>query len=649
MKRAAVVILFIALLAWVLPATAAEGKDDFIVLCYHDMPKEVKLDIYAVDQKSFVQQIEYLTTHGYHFISVNDVIEASEGKKTLPEKAVLLTFDDGYLSYYEFVYPLLELYGYPSLLAVETGWVDKPDPELTAPLVNWDQLKEMSKSKLVYIASHSNDIHHEVLYNPQGNTSWAAISRIYNPDTGAYESKGDYRKRIHDDLALSKKILKQKLEVDTEAMVWPYGKYNQICVEEAKALGFKLMFYLDDKMAGSDKPYAIPRYMFVDNPKMQDFIKELNADFNKPVKQRVLHTDLDLIYDPDPVKQEKNLDKFIERVFGMKVSTVYLQAFCDKDGDGSISSVYFPNRVLPMRADLFNRVVNQLSIRDIQVYAWMPMLSIALPDKEETDALRIRQFKKGKIELSTSWYPRLSPFSKEARQKLVMLYEDMAVSSKIDGVFFLDDGYLNDFEDFHPDAQKEYAKITGGEIIPYDKLSPEQKEEWTKLKTGKLIELTDEFKKAVLYYRPQALFARTLYAEVLTDPDSEEWYAQNYAESLKAYDYVVLMAYPKMEEESHSISWLNELVQDAEEYPDGIKKTVFKVQAYDWEREKWIAPKTVSSWLKRLVASGAWNVGYYPDSYILNKPDQDIIRTIMSKEDFSFKRKYSPKDIILTK
>ena len=173
-------------------------RDRFLVLCYHDIPKNVNLNDYSVDQTSFIDQIEYLSTHGYNFISLNDVIEANRRNKALPEKPVLLTFDDAYLSFYEFVYPVLKLYGYPCLLAVVTDWIDNPPPEIKEPLMSWDQVREVAKSDLVSIASHTHNLHRGVIYNPQGNESWAAVSRIYNPETEVYESEEAYRKRIYE-------------------------------------------------------------------------------------------------------------------------------------------------------------------------------------------------------------------------------------------------------------------------------------------------------------------------------------------------------------------------------------------------------------------------------------------------------------------
>jgi len=647
--RVTKISVFIFTIFLILGTCAAENfqeKNSFLVLCYHDIPKDVHLDNHGVDRAEFVKHIEYLRAHGFNFISLEDVMEANRGEKILPERSVLLTFDDAYLSFYEFVYPLLELYGYPCVLAVVTSWIDNPPLKLKLPLMDWDQLRETADAPLVEIASHTHDLHHGILYNPQGNKAAAVSNRIYDPETKNYENENAYRRRLYNDFSSSVNVLKEKLGMDVRVMVWPYGEYNQISIEEAEKAGFKAMFTLDvleDKLAQANSQAnelsVIHRYIIEKNPSIEVFAKNVKQNFTQPVQLRILHADLDLVYDPDPIQRERNLDQFIERVFNMKVSTVYLQAFSDDKGDGNISSVYFPNRVLPMKADFFNRVTDRLSVRGIRVYAWMPMLSITLPDEEENEDLRVRKSHNGKIEPSSSWYKRLSPFSPETHEKLAMLYEDMAINARINGVVFNDDGYLNQYEDFHPMAYEEYQQISGGENIPYEKLSPELKRKWTSVKTRTLIELTEELKKAVLRHRPESVFVRTLYAPVLTHPESEEWFAQNYAESLDNYDYVVIMAYPRMEKARNPAGWLKELVKEAGKYRGGIQKTVFKVQTYDWNEKKWIKTKTVNKWLRILVAAGAMHIAYYPDNCIGNKPDERIIREMMSVEDFPFKRK----------
>ena len=139
--------MIIAVAAFVhLPsASAYEGT---IILCYHDMPKEVNLDNYGSDQKSFIDTIEYFKAHGYAFISLDDLVKSKSGKMILPNKTILLTFDDGYESFYDFVYPLLAEYEIPSVLAIPSSWIEGEKPEFVKhELMNWDEIREVAPQK----------------------------------------------------------------------------------------------------------------------------------------------------------------------------------------------------------------------------------------------------------------------------------------------------------------------------------------------------------------------------------------------------------------------------------------------------------------------------------------------------------------------
>src|SRR5690606_34288572 len=95
------------------------------------------------------------------------------------------------------------------------------------------------------------------------------------------------------------------------------------------------------------------------------------AQVREEQTMRVMHIDLDYVYDKDPEQQRKNIDKLIQRVYDMRISHVFLQAYADPQGDGNIRELYFPNRWLPMRADLFNFISWQLQTRGgVNVYAW---------------------------------------------------------------------------------------------------------------------------------------------------------------------------------------------------------------------------------------------------------------------------------------
>ena len=112
--------MLVVLAALFFAASPAQAAETFITLCYHDVPERpVEKD--DISRKDFVNQIEYLRTHGFAFVSPQDILAASRGAKRLPEKAVLITFDDAYESYYRLVYPVLRLYDIPAVLSVVTS------------------------------------------------------------------------------------------------------------------------------------------------------------------------------------------------------------------------------------------------------------------------------------------------------------------------------------------------------------------------------------------------------------------------------------------------------------------------------------------------------------------------------------------------
>jgi len=96
------------------------------------------------------------------------------------------------------------------------------------------------------------------------------------------------------------------------------------------------------------------------------------------------------------------------------------------------------------------------------------------------------------------------------------------------------------------------------------------------------------------------------------------------------------MAYPFMEEKFWERAWLKELVKKASLYPEGLNRTVFKVQAYDWKNNEWISDSTIRKWVRTLIAAGAHHVSYYPDGLFENRPDLKIARDIMSSRDFPY-------------
>lgn len=458
---------------------------------------------------------------------------------------MLITFDDAYISYCEFVVPILEKFGYPSVVVVVVigSFIDNPPGDLSEPLMNWEQIREVASKKLVEVLSHSYDLHKDIQYNPQGNRGAAVAVRVFNPNTKTYETEDEYRARIEADFKTQNAIFTRHLSFTPRCIVWPYGWYNAISMEVAQKAGYRFAFTTVNGYAHVDHLYEINRIL-IQNAPIQDFVRDVNKPKPENPIIRAIQVDLDLIYDPNSYEQtDQNLGKLIDRLVAMKVNTVFLQAFSDIDGTGNIKSVYFHNRLLPVKADIFSHAVHQMFIRKIKVYAWLPTLGVELPDKELNESLKVRELINKKDKLGQSWYNRLTPFNSKVRDLVRSMYEDIAAHSLIHGILFQDDAYLAEREDYHPSAVSSYDARFGEDFILLDlDKNLELSKKWTRYKTEVLIDFTKNLMEGVRRYRPATLFARNLYASVLSDPESEEWLAQNYELSLQIYDHVVIIS-----------------------------------------------------------------------------------------------------------
>ncbi len=628
-----------------IPPTLPAGK--VLVIVYHDLvQKVIESDDMPIDE--FVRQMDFFKANGYHVISVKDFQEVAAGKKTLPAKPLLLTFDDGYLSFYEVAYPILKLYHYPAVESVVTSWVngknlDVYDIYAKKKFMNWDQLKEVSDSGLVTIGAHSDNLHHYVIANPQGNTEPAPFTFIYDPKTGKYETDAQFAERIRSDLAREQTELQEKLGVKPTVLTWPYGEYNEIGLKEAQKLGFNVFLTMESGLADVvnlnrvKRYYALPALNWVEDFK-QDL---LQTQLKSKPHIRAVQMDLDLIVEPGSYEQsDRNLGKCLDRLVSLGVNTVIIQGYCDVSATGTVNSLYFANSVLPVKMDFLEHAVNRIKSRDMDCYVWMPVLSFELPDQKKNAELVVNEFKEGTIRPTSDSYKRLSPFDPQSLEIARKIYRDLSAYVNFDGVLFQDDAFLTDEEDFQPRAAAAFQKALGQELTPAAVKDEPIKGKWIQLKTETLDNFINELIRTIHTYRPEAMIARNIYSEAVTNPASQAWFAQNLEDYLRTYDYTVIMAYAQMEKIgglAKTKKWQQQLV-DIVKRDQAIDRVIFKVQAYDWDKKRWVDDKTLVAELTNLQALGARNVAYYPDGVIEDKPKSKDIAPIMSGKEFTPER-----------
>ncbi len=186
------------------PLPPPEDDVKVLVLNYH-MVNSMFISL-AVEPEDFDWQMKYLVDHGYHTISIDELYDFLAGQGTLPDRPVLITFDDGYVDNYTNAYPILKKYNLKATIFIVTGFVSKRRGYLT-----WDQLREMEKNGIMAQS-------HTVTHAPLPELS---------------------DERIREELVESKRQAETELGHPVEFIAYPTGVHDLHIVGIAKEAGYK--------------------------------------------------------------------------------------------------------------------------------------------------------------------------------------------------------------------------------------------------------------------------------------------------------------------------------------------------------------------------------------------------------------------------
>ena len=609
---------FVAVLKTEIPEDPyANDGLSFRVFCYHDVRDNLRdtLESWpersALDTYDLIQQFEWLRESGYHIVSLDAILAARNGGQKLPNNALLLTFDDGYRSMYTRVFPLLKLFNYPAIVSLVGEFMeDTKDGQVLCgdnrvsreQFVTWPQVREMVASGLVEVASHSYNLHKGVTSNPQGSMPPSAITHIYCAQDQRYESDAEYYARIQADLARNSALIERGIGKKPRVMVWPYSAYNGLCIQAAEAEGMPITMNLEAGPNTPDVPLTRIRRVMLFFPDTVGYLKQnLRQQAQYGGKEqpltRIIAVDLDSIYDPDPVRQEKNVGDLIERISRLQINTVYLRAMADADHDGNAEAAYFPNRHLPMRADLFNRVSFHLRTRASvrSVYAWLPVLSFDLPTGHPATGTTNGTYM-ASPDGGTPPTARLSPIAPIVRETIKEIYEDAAKNTpQIGGLLFDDDDM-----------------------------------EQNGLDSNCLSCFLQEISAAFKFYQPQALVARMISPRLVFEPNVNTGTAKSFLEIVKQYDFVAIAAMPAGKDANNPERWLKALVEHVAQTPGALEKTAFLLNSMDSRTRMPIASERLVAQLRLLQQIGVRNFGYYPDLVLQDHPAFSAIRPAIS-------------------
>ena len=193
--------------------------DPLPVLMYHHMvPDGQDCNDMTVTPSKFRADLETVLAMGYTPVLPRELAAGD----ALPEKPILITFDDGYRSNYDLVYPILREYGVKACISIIVLMPDLP----TDNFCTWQQLREMTASGLVEIGSHSYRLHN--LGGDGGNFESGGANGV---ERRPGESDGDFQARVLDDIQKSHDRIAAELGSVT-CFAYPFG-----CTDpDAKAL-----------------------------------------------------------------------------------------------------------------------------------------------------------------------------------------------------------------------------------------------------------------------------------------------------------------------------------------------------------------------------------------------------------------------------
>ncbi|HEX2910685.1 MAG TPA: polysaccharide deacetylase family protein [Chloroflexia bacterium] len=235
------------------------------ILLYHSISEEAspEFKLYTVTPAMFERQLAYLSGQHYSPLTVTELVTALRtGGSTLPEKPVIITFDDGFQDFYTAALPALTRYGFTATLYVTTGLIEKTskwlasEGEGTRRMLNWSQLYEIDASG-IELGGHT-------LNHPQLDLLPASMAR--------------------NEIELCKKTLEHKLGYPVLSFAYPHGYHTSTIKRMVREAGFTSACAVKFAMSSvNDDPFALSR-LLVTNDTDEEAFEALLSSQNSTVK-----------------------------------------------------------------------------------------------------------------------------------------------------------------------------------------------------------------------------------------------------------------------------------------------------------------------------------------------------------------------------
>lgn len=242
------------------------------VLMYHSVLKDPqRTGKYTITPKKFEEDLIYLKNNGYETVSLKQVIKYVYHNEPLPEKPILLTFDDGMYNNKEYVLPLLEKHDATAVFAVVGSYTDEyTQSGVTNPAysyLKWSDIEEIMDTERVEFANHSYNLH---------NISATRMGTAKNKN----ENSLDYISLFHQDTQKMQSAFSTNCIFTPYAYIYPLGNFSKESEHVLKKLGFLTTFSCVEGInvltqGDIDCLYLLKRYNRDGRPSTESFFNKL--------------------------------------------------------------------------------------------------------------------------------------------------------------------------------------------------------------------------------------------------------------------------------------------------------------------------------------------------------------------------------------
>lgn len=217
------------------PAVEVNKTASVAILGYHDF-RDRGGTAMLISEPKFRQQMEAIRDSKIPVIPLSDVLAWKRGEKSIPEEAICITMDDGYVGVYEYAYPILKEMGFPF-----TVYLYKKYVAIGGRSMKWDQIKEMMEHGCE-VASHT-------------------VSHAQLTKKGT-KTDAEYELWLLNELKESKEFLEQHLGKPCLSVAYPYGNYSDTIMEMAQQVGYEAgVTVANNKVAWDTPNLKLGRYI----------------------------------------------------------------------------------------------------------------------------------------------------------------------------------------------------------------------------------------------------------------------------------------------------------------------------------------------------------------------------------------------------